>query len=686
MLQRDKVPAWLAAPWPVTVGCTALLSIVVLFFGTPIEERERQWFDEALRMHHALGRTPPGDGRVVVLGFDDVDMAALPDLAAEYSAVAQAVEEASDLGAAVIVLDAIYARGTPEMIAPILSAVDNGPPVVFAEAVLDPSGKGAANTRLRSFPTRAEPMRPTGLINIHADADGVYRGYPLVRWSGQSFEPSLALAAYLALRGVAWEQVRQPVPGVVEWSEPGGATRTLAERPPAPRLLNFRSTWAGGAGVQHITLRGLHKLHGMHPDDGQQPLVGKVIFLGNTATGVADLGATPFGPNQPLVLLHATALNDFLQDRALFRAPRWADALALWLIPLLATAGRWCRRKRGLVLLWLFGLAVIVAGGLLLFFQGGIVIAKATTAIFWTLMMVAELARRHTRELAERQHLSSTMSLYFPPRVLKDVLANPGTLDPKRVKITVLLSDLRNSTPLAEQLGTHGMLDLLNRVFEVENRAVFAEDGSLEKPVGDQFLAYWGAPEPQADDAERALRAALALIEGMEALKESLDAPVRALFGYGVALHRGAALIANIGSSQFFHYGVVGDLINATARIESLTKLYGVRMLVTRDALAKVAKPPPFRVVDEVIVKGKSTAIELCEVQDRFHPADFTKRAEAYAVAYALFRSGDFVGAETAFVKLASADLASRTLAARCALLREHPPADWHGVFKLDAK
>lgn len=685
-MHRDgKVPAWLLAPWPVTVGCTALLGLVVLLFGTPLEKSERQWFDEALLVRSSLGRTPAGDPRIAVLGIDDADIAALPDLSAEYRAVADAIAEASDLGAAVIALDAIYARGTPEMLAPMLRAVENGSPVVFAEAVLDAGAKGGSAARLRSFPSRTEPMRPAGLINIEADADGIHRSYRLMRWSGQSFEPSLALAAYLALRGVGWEQVRQPSPGVMEWSE-AGAKRTLAERPGFPRLLNFRGSWADGAGIRHLTLRGLRELHAKHANDGRQPLAGSVIFLGNTATGVADLGATPFGPNQPLVLLHAAALNDFLQDRALFRAPRWADALALWLVPLLAAAGRWCRRKRGLILLWVLGLAGIVAGGLLLFFGSGIVIAKATTAIFWTLMMVAELARRHTRELAGRQHLWNTMSLYFPPRVLKAVVANPGTLEPKRVEITVLLTDLRNSTSLAEQLGAHGTLELLNRVFEVENRAVFAEDGSLEKPVGDQFLAYWGAPEPQADATERALRAALALIDGMEALKQSLDASVRALFGYGVALHRGPALIANIGSSEFFHYGVVGDLINATARIESLTKHYGVLFIVTREFFSKLSAPPTARVLDHVIVKGKSTPLELIEIRHRFSGENFREVAAQYEAAFALYQRGEFLAAAAGFQVLATSDRPSALMAARSSMLATNPPAGWTGVFTLENK
>ena len=148
------------------------------------------------------------------------------------------------------------------------------------------------------------------------------------------------------------------------------------------------------------------------------------------------------------------------------------------------------------------------------------------------------------------------------------------------------------------------MLKLLNQIFTVENSAVFAEEGSMEKPVGDQFLAYWG-PDPQPDAGDRALRAALTVIEGMHSLRETFDSQTRELFGYEVALNAGDSLIANIGSAQFFHYGPVGDLMNATPRVESLTKYYGVLMLTTREFCNRLSQPSDLRIIDSVVVKGK---------------------------------------------------------------------------------
>jgi adenylate cyclase len=250
----------------------------------------------------------------------------------------------------------------------------------------------------------------------------------------------------------------------------------------------------------------------------------------------------------------------------------------------------------------------------------------------------------------------------------------------------VLLTDLRNSTSLAELLGTEGMLNLLNQIFTVENSAAFAEDGSMEKPVGDQFLAYWGAPDPQADAADRAVRAAARLIEGMHKLRETFDAKIKELFGYGLALHAGESLIGNIGSAQFFHYGPVGDLMNATARVESLTKYYGVLALATQEFCNRLSRPPDARLVDCVIVKGKSVPLVLFELRHKFSPQNFNEIAKTYAEGFSLYQEGKFQDAESLFRTLSGFDKPSGVLAERCADLAAHPPENWCGAFVFATK
>jgi adenylate cyclase len=685
---------WWSNPWPLHLTLCALAIAVVLSFGNPLETQELQWFGQCLRWRFDAGLAPAVERSVVHLNIDQEDLKNLSSLESEYATAARVIREASALGASVIVFDIVFARANPETAQPLLDAVAEHKNVVLAEALNAAPGEAEPSVHIRSFPFKDPAPAPGGLINLSADADGVIRHYNFVHSTRDGYQPSLGLAAYLVSLGLDWKKdVSFPGAHVAQWNELSSAdfTTMIPRRVPfGPVLLNIRCPWAVESGPAAFDYMNLRQLDALFEKTGtvasMKPLNNKILFVGYVAIGQGDLGATVFGPHEPLIYLHSTALDDLMQSRWLKRAGRFVDALWLLSALLVLAGARWCRSKGALVLWWMGGIALMVALGSAFLFWLNLVVPTVATASLWTIATMMEIARRHTSELAERQRLRSTMGLYFSPRVLNDVLQNPGRLEPKRVEITVLLTDLRNSTVLAEQLGTEGMLSLLNQIFTVENSAVFDEDGSMEKPVGDQFLAYWGAPDPQPDAADRALRAALTLIEGMQKLRETLDSQTRELFGYGVALNAGESLIANIGSAQFFHYGPVGDLMNATARVESLTKYYGVLAFATREFCNRLSRPPDARLIDCVIVKGKSVPLELFELQHKFSPENFREIARSYSEAFALYQKGKFSEAERIFRSLSNADKPSAVLGQRCAEFAAHPPQEWRGVFTLTTK
>jgi adenylate cyclase len=686
--------AWWTKPGPLHLSLCACAVAVLLSFGNPLETQELRWFGQCLRWRFAAGLAPAVERSIIHLNIDQEDLKNLSTLESEYATAARIIREASALGANVIAFDILFARANAETAQPLLDTIAEHKNVVLAEAQSALPGDVEPSIHVRSFPFKDPAPAPGGLINLSADADGVIRHYNFVHPTKDGYQPSLALEAYLVSLSLDWEKdVSFPGARVAQWTELSSAdfvTMIPHRVPVGPVLLNIRCPWAvesGPAAFDYMNLRQLDALfEKTGPAPSMKPLNNKILFVSYIAIGQGDLGATVFGPHEPLIYLHSTALDDLMQSRWLQRSGRFVDALWLLSALLVLAGARWCRSKGALVLWWMAGIALMVALGGVFLYRLNLVVPTVATASLWTIAMVLEIARRHTSELAERQHLRSTMGLYFSPRILNDVLKNPGRLEPKRVEITVLLTDLRNSTALAEQLGTERMLNLLNRIFTVENRAIFAEDGSLEKPVGDQFLAYWGAPDPQPDAADRALRATLALIEGMHELRETLDPNVKELFGYGLALHAGQSLIANIGSAQFFHYGVIGDLINATARVESLTKHYGVLALATREVHERFTTLPQSRLIDRVIVKGKSTPLELFELRDKFSPENFQEIGASYSEAFAVYEKGKFNDAERMFRALAEFDKPSRVLAARCVELCAHPPIEWRGVFAVETK
>jgi adenylate cyclase len=413
---------------------------------------------------------------------------------------------------------------------------------------------------------------------------------------------------------------------------------------------------------------------------------GKLVLVGPTAMLFQDLHRTPFKLEMPGPEIHLNIINAALHGEFFPEWPPLATAALILLAGLVsALLCQFIRQpvKRLLVVLVLSG--AVLAGDWLLFDEANLAPAVVSALIVLNVIGVLSLLYDFIVERLERLKLRHTMGLYFSPRVLDAVLADPGSMQPRRAEVTMLLTDLRNSTPLAEKLGPSGMFALLNQVFEAQTAAIMSEEGNLEHFLGDQFLSYWGAPRPQADAADRAEQAARKLIAAMENLRGTLAPEVQTLFGYGVALHSGRVLVGNKGSALRLDYGLVGDAVNEAARVEALTKYYGVRMLVTRETFAQFGRQGVRRLVDRVIVKGKSAPVELFECANPCTPAAYPEICKRYKAAYDQYFFGQFPEAQILFeaIVLEYDDGPSRALAARCAELLAQPPAAWNGNYKL---
>jgi adenylate cyclase len=417
----------------------------------------------------------------------------------------------------------------------------------------------------------------------------------------------------------------------------------------------------------------------------------KIVLVGPTADIFHDIHDTPFtdpkpmgGPEVHLQIINAALHGEFLRECSLFGS-LFIIAISGAVSATLCFLVRQPGRRFLSVIVFCIGYAIFAQ---LLFNHAGRIIPLSSPLLVLIVSSMIVLAYDFVLERLERMKLRNTMGLYFSPRVLDAVLADPGSMQPRRADVTLLLTDLRNSTPLAEALGPQGMFELLNRVFEAQTNAIMGEEGNLEHFLGDQFLSYWGAPQSQPDAADRAWRAAIKLISAMENLRPTFSPEVQKLFNYGVALHSGGVLVGNKGSAQRLDYGLVGDTVNEAARIEALTKFYGLRLLVSGATFAQFAVNPAHRFLDRVIVKGKSEPVELFECENSCTAAKFPEICRPYKIAFDEYAAGRFTDALPRFEKLFQdfSDGPSRVLADRCGELISKPPADWKGVWKLDSK
>lgn len=164
--------------------------------------------------------------------------------------------------------------------------------------------------------------------------------------------------------------------------------------------------------------------------------------------------------------------------------------------------------------------------------------------------------------------------LYIPRKVVER-LVKRGEIDDSissAREISVMFTDIAGFSSVSETLSAPEVAAVVNRHFEIVTGCIEAEDGTVDKFIGDSVMAFWGAPDAQPDAAERACRAALAIADGIRAENERRRSAGQAPLGIRIGIHTGIATVGNIGSPGRINYTIIGDTVNVGARLEQLGK------------------------------------------------------------------------------------------------------------------
>ncbi|MBT4489307.1 MAG: adenylate/guanylate cyclase domain-containing protein, partial [Rhodospirillaceae bacterium] len=158
---------------------------------------------------------------------------------------------------------------------------------------------------------------------------------------------------------------------------------------------------------------------------------------------------------------------------------------------------------------------------------------------------------------------------YVPRSLVRRLMRQgEGVLDrSEQRQVTVLFTDIVGFTAATEQMDVEQAANLLNDHFAEVGACIEAEDGTIDKFIGDSVMAFWGAPEDQPDHAARACRAALAIRKAVEAGNGDRDGGPLAL---RIGIHTGPVIVGNIGAPQRMNYTIVGDSVNTSHRLEEL--------------------------------------------------------------------------------------------------------------------
>ena len=218
----------------------------------------------------------------------------------------------------------------------------------------------------------------------------------------------------------------------------------------------------------------------------------------------------------------------------------------------------------------------------------------------------------------EKDRVQTVLSRYVSPQVAETVLKD-GQMPAagQRMRVTVLFSDIRGFTQMSERMLPEEVVTFLNTYLSRMVQAIFAHGGTLDKYMGDGIMAFFGAPVEVPDHAERAVKAALAMREALEAFNDERIRRGEPPIAIGVGLHTGECVVGNIGTSLRLDYTAVGDVVNTASRLEGLTKEHEADVLMSHETYQAVSDWVTARPIEGVAMRGKHSRQDVYALEGR---------------------------------------------------------------------
>ncbi len=421
---------------------------------------------------------------------------------------------------------------------------------------------------------------------------------------------------------------------------------------------------------------------------------GKIVMVGPSAQVLHDVVDTPMSPNTLGPALHFQAMAAALGHEFLRPTPRkiglalvCAAGLVAWLLVAFVRKPLVC----------LGGLVAITAGYLLtarlLYDNTGLLLLTVPVLSTLVLSGLFSLGFEYFLERLEKLRTRRTLERYVSKNLVAEILENPdsyySSLRGVRVPVTILFSDLIGFTTLAEKADPEALVAQLNEYLSRMTSEIFSNGGTLDKFIGDAIMAVWGNVRSlgTTQDAKSCARAALGMRRELSQLNQAWREQGRMGLGMGIGVNHGEVIVGNIGSQERMDPTVIGDAVNLASRLEGLTRIYGVDMLVGASVAELVRDEVYLRSVARVQVKGKTKPVDVFTfVAARGEETDpeFLKWLETYEEALEKFRARDFTDAKilfSRFLEFYPDDLLAKMYLQRALEYEQAPPDEaWEAI------
>jgi adenylate cyclase len=534
--------------------------------------------------------------------------------------------------------------------------------------------------------TLATAAAGLGHAMIAYDRDGAPRyDYAALPFQAD-FLPSLSIRAVAAYLGIAWPEVALAL---------GVGLRIGDLTVPTDRamrlLINYRGPRNTFPSFSFADL-----VAGRVTADR---LAGRIVLIGASFTGSSDSFAQPFGhTTMPGVERTANIIDTIIASDFIGMPPgSWKMVVTAIILLLAGLSGAMSEflPTRFAALVGAAPIAAWVGAAQLAFVNNLWLPLAAPTTALATATATVVLVRYWVVDRYGR-HIRAAFRQYLAPEMVAQLAAHPERLrlGGEVRTMTILFCDIRSFTTLAEAMDALTLTRFVNRFLSPMTEIITAHKGTIDRYLGDGIMAFWNAPLDDPDHAKNAVQAAQTMRRKLVELNRDWEAedqaagtvfrPVR----MGIGINTGECCVGNYGSQQRFNYSLVGDPVNLAARLESLSKVYGLDLVIGEETALDLDDRQLIE-IDLVAVRGRSRAVRVYTLlPERLEEEQFAGRHSALLSAY---RRQDWTAARAALAECRRHGGGLAQLydlyAERINFFAANPPGpDWDGVFVASEK
>jgi len=224
--------------------------------------------------------------------------------------------------------------------------------------------------------------------------------------------------------------------------------------------------------------------------------------------------------------------------------------------------------------------------------------------------MLAYAVNGMAEGLEEKERVRNLLGRLVSNDVAEELLKNDIELGGEEKEVTVLFCDIRDFTSLSESMPPSELLNLLNRYFTRLTAIIESHHGVVDKYIGDEVMAVFGAPVENRNHAGQAVAAAREILQALSIFNREIEHELSTTLNIGIGINTGTAVAGNIGSQSRMNYTVIGDVVNTASRLEGLTKEFNTPLVVSSET-ALATPEVKWRDLGKAMVKGKSEKLRI---------------------------------------------------------------------------